>query len=83
MCMFEKVILKEKEIMRREKVKLLRVTRTAEGGRTFGTIGIGYKVVQPCRAGFQTYLFSSTVLYSHSCVNCLRSCGSLNVANSL
>jgi len=55
MCTSEKVMLKENEIMIRAKVKLLRRTRTAEGGRTVGTIGSGYKVLKLCSDGFQIY----------------------------
>lgn len=39
MSMFEKVMLKEKKIMIHTKVKLLRLTRTTEAGRTVGTTG--------------------------------------------
>lgn len=35
------------------KVKLLRLTRTVEGGRTVGTIGTGYKVIELCNVGQQ------------------------------
>lgn len=48
MYVLEKVRLKEKKIMTRAKVKVLRLTGTAEGGRTAGTVGTGCKVVQPC-----------------------------------
>lgn len=44
---------KEKEIMIHAKVKLLRLTRTVEGGRTVGTIGTGYKVIELCNVGQQ------------------------------
>lgn len=53
MYMSEKGKLKEKEIMIHAKVKLLRLTRTVEGGRTVGTIGTGYKVIELCNVGQQ------------------------------
>lgn len=57
MCMSEKGKLKEKEIMIHAKVKLLRLTRTVEGGRTVRTMETGYRVMQLCNVGVQMYLF--------------------------
>lgn len=46
MCTFEKAMLNEKKIMICAKVKVLRLTGPAEGGRTVGTIGTGCSAVQ-------------------------------------
>lgn len=62
---FEKVMLKERNIMIRAKVKLLRLARTAASVRTVGTIH-SYKVVHPCNVGFQLYLFSYIYIQLYS-----------------
>lgn len=64
MCMFEKVRPEEKKVMIHAKVKLLRLTRTAEGGRTVGTMGTGYKPAQSCSVqSYTTGVMQSCVTF--------------------